>query len=172
MKEHFSELLESLRRQLIGMGAEVENQIRLAMEALVDADATKARRVIDHDNVIDELEVKNEEEAIHLLATQQPVASDLRLLVSSLKINSGLERIVVERTQELENKVAELDEKNAELRESDQRFRTLADQGLALIWTAGTDKLCDYFNQPWLNFTGRTLERILKEENRLAELAQ
>lgn len=93
MKEHFSELLENLRRQLIGMGAEVENQIRLAIDALVEADAMKARRVIDHDRTIDALEVKNEEDAIHLLATQQPVASDLRLLVAGLKINADLERI-------------------------------------------------------------------------------
>ncbi|MGE5717443.1 MAG: phosphate signaling complex protein PhoU [Acidobacteriota bacterium] len=93
MKEHFSEKLESLRRQLIGMGAEVENQIRLAVEALVEADATKARRVIDRDKVIDQMEIKNDEDAIDLLATQQPVAGDLRLLVSALKINADLERI-------------------------------------------------------------------------------
>ncbi len=93
MKEHFSELLENLRRQLIGMGAEVENQIRLAIDSLVEADAAKARRVIEHDRTIDELEVKNEEDTIHLLATQQPVASDLRLLVAGLKINADLERI-------------------------------------------------------------------------------
>ena len=93
MKEHFSELLENLRRQLIGMGAEVENQIRLAIDALVEADAEKARRVIENDRTIDALEVKNEEDTIHLLATQQPVASDLRLLVAGLKINSDLERI-------------------------------------------------------------------------------
>jgi phosphate transport system protein len=93
MKEHFSEKLESLRRQLISMGAEVENQIRLAIEALVEADATKARRVIDRDKEIDQMEIKNDEDAIDLLATQQPVAGDLRLLVSSLKINADLERI-------------------------------------------------------------------------------
>ncbi|HUM00889.1 MAG TPA: PhoU domain-containing protein, partial [Thermoanaerobaculia bacterium] len=93
MKEHFSELIENLRRQLIGMGAEVENQIRLAIEALVEADATKARRVIENDRNIDELEVRNEEDSIHLLATQQPVATDLRLIVAGLKINSDLERI-------------------------------------------------------------------------------
>jgi phosphate transport system protein len=93
MKKHFFEKLESLRRQLIGMGAEVENQIRLAVEALVEADATKARKVIDRDKVIDQMEIKNDEDAIDLLATQQPVASDLRLLVSALKINADLERI-------------------------------------------------------------------------------
>ncbi|AXS80497.1 ATP-binding protein [Dechloromonas sp. HYN0024] len=43
------------------------------------------------------------------------------------------------------------------LRENEQHFRTLADGGSTLIWTSGLDKLCNYFNQPWLRFTGRTL---------------
>ncbi len=45
--------------------------------------------------------------------------------------------------------------------ESEQHFRNLADSGQALIWTSGTDKLCGYFNAPWLAFTGRTLEQEL-----------
>ena len=45
------------------------------------------------------------------------------------------------------------------LRESEQNFRTLADSGQALIWTSGTDKLCNYFNRVWLAFTGRSLEQ-------------
>ena len=93
MKEHFSERLETLRRQLIAMGAEAEAQIAAAIEALVAGDAAKARAVIERDKVIDQMEVKIDEEAIDLLATQQPVASDLRLLVSALKINADLERI-------------------------------------------------------------------------------
>jgi PAS domain S-box-containing protein len=44
---------------------------------------------------------------------------------------------------------------------SEQHFRTLADSGSALIWTAGGDKLCNYFNQPWLRFTGRSLAQEL-----------
>ncbi len=47
------------------------------------------------------------------------------------------------------------------LRESELHFRTLANNGQALIWTAGLDKLCDYFNEPWLRFTGRPLEKEL-----------
>jgi len=47
------------------------------------------------------------------------------------------------------------------LKESELRFRTLADSGQALIWTSTPDKLCDYFNRPWLEFTGRTLEQEL-----------
>jgi PAS domain S-box-containing protein len=45
--------------------------------------------------------------------------------------------------------------------ESELKYRTLADSGQALIWTSGPDKLCDYFNVPWLRFTGRTLEQEL-----------
>jgi PAS domain S-box-containing protein len=47
------------------------------------------------------------------------------------------------------------------LRDSEVRYRTLADSGQALIWTSGPDQKCDYFNQPWLAFTGRTLEQEL-----------
>ncbi|MCF8367267.1 MAG: PAS domain S-box protein, partial [Bacteroidales bacterium] len=49
----------------------------------------------------------------------------------------------------------------ASLIESENNYRTLANTGQALIWGAGTDKLCNYFNDVWLNFTGRTLEKEL-----------
>jgi PAS domain S-box-containing protein len=45
------------------------------------------------------------------------------------------------------------------LRESEQRFRRVADSAPVLIWMSGTEKLCTFFNQGWLNFTGRTLEQ-------------
>jgi two-component system, cell cycle sensor histidine kinase and response regulator CckA len=48
-----------------------------------------------------------------------------------------------------------------QLRESEHHFRTLANGGNALIWTSGPDKLCDYFNEPWLRYTGRTMEQEL-----------
>ena len=47
------------------------------------------------------------------------------------------------------------------LQESEVHYRTLANSGQALIWTSGTDMGCDYFNQPWLDFTGRTLQQEL-----------
>ena len=45
------------------------------------------------------------------------------------------------------------------IRESEQHFRTLANSGSALIWTSDLDRGCNYFNEPWLGFTGRTLEQ-------------
>lgn len=58
-----------------------------------------------------------------------------------------------------EKEIRQLSE--TKLRESEQNYRTLADSGQALIWTSGTDMLCNYFNRVWLEFTGRTLEQEL-----------
>jgi phosphate transport system protein len=93
LKEHFSEKLEDLRRNLILMGGEVERQIQFAIEALTEVDEKKAADVIAADAEIDRMEMVIEEQAVQLLALQQPVAVDLRFLVAALKINNDLERI-------------------------------------------------------------------------------
>jgi phosphate transport system protein len=93
MKEHFSEQLEDLRRNLILMGGEVERQIQRSIEALTEVDAEKAAAVIAADAEIDRMEMVVEDQAVQLLALQQPVASDLRFLIAVLKINNDLERI-------------------------------------------------------------------------------
>ena len=93
VKEHFSEQLEDLRRNLILMGGEVERQIQRAIEALTEVDEKKAADVIAADAEIDRMEMVVEEQAVYLLALQQPVAVDLRFLVAALKINNDLERI-------------------------------------------------------------------------------
>ena len=53
----------------------------------------------------------------------------------------------------------EIQVREAALKESELRFRSMAEAAPVLIWTAGTDKLCNYFNKIWLDFTGRSLEQ-------------
>jgi PAS domain S-box-containing protein len=57
--------------------------------------------------------------------------------------------------------ISERKEAEQAVRESEQRFRLVANTAPVMIWMAGTDKLCSYFNQPWLDFTGRSLEEEL-----------
>jgi PAS domain S-box-containing protein len=57
--------------------------------------------------------------------------------------------------------ISALREAEALLRASQQDYKNLVNSGMALIWTSGTDKLCNYFNSVWLKFTGRTLEQEL-----------
>jgi PAS domain S-box-containing protein len=52
----------------------------------------------------------------------------------------------------------QVEERTAELQESEQRFRTMANAAPVMIWAAGTDKLCNFFNKGWLDFTGRSVE--------------
>ncbi len=90
---HFHDELSHVKVRLLTMSGEAEAALGLAVDALLDRDDEKARRVIAGDLVIDSMEVEIEEQCIHLLALQQPMARDLRMLTSALKIANDLERV-------------------------------------------------------------------------------
>jgi phosphate transport system protein len=90
---HLQRELDKLKRKILGLGALVEDSLRLAFQAVEQRDAATARRVIETDVLIDQSEVEIEEECLKILALYQPVASDLRFVAAVIKINSELERI-------------------------------------------------------------------------------
>jgi phosphate transport system protein len=89
----FETELRTLRERLVAMGGRCEQQITLAMEALTERSDELARKVIDNDQLIDRDETEIDELALQILATRQPVASDLRFITMSLKFVTDLERI-------------------------------------------------------------------------------
>jgi len=93
MSRHFVREIDRLNKKIIEFGNQVENQVKLAITAVKKSDSELAKKVIQWDEKIDALEVELEEECLKLLALHQPVAEDLRLIISILKINNDLERI-------------------------------------------------------------------------------
>jgi len=90
---HFAVELEELNQALLEMGARVESSIHCSVQALVERDHRMARRVIDDEGAINRMELDIDARATRLLALNQPVAGDLRLLIMALKINTDLERM-------------------------------------------------------------------------------
>jgi phosphate transport system protein len=91
--KEFEQELRNLRERLATMGGKCEQQITLAMQALSERDDELARKVIEGDHGIDRDENEIDELALQILATRQPVASDLRFITMSLKFVTDLERI-------------------------------------------------------------------------------
>ena len=85
--------ISRLKEQLLLIGGQVEDAFKRAVNAIDELDADAARRIIDQDEEIDYAEVALEEECLRLLALHQPVAGDLRFIVTVLKVNNDLERI-------------------------------------------------------------------------------
>ena len=85
--------LEGLRRDLKRLGSLVDVAIERSVAALERLDDRAAKQVIDDDRAVNDLRFEIEESAVNLIATQQPIASDLRFVVAVLAIVSELERI-------------------------------------------------------------------------------
>lgn len=147
MNEHtskdFAQELRTLREKLATMGSRAEEQIALAMRALAERDDELARHVIKCDQNIDRDENDVDELALQILATRQPVASDLRFITMSLKFVVDVERIgdlaagIAKRALEL-NRLPPLDSK-VDL----QRLASLAQKNLHAALDAFVKKDAD-----------------------------
>lgn len=93
MAIHLLRDLEHLKKQILAVGALVEEATDKAIASLVDRRPALAEEVLNGDDRIDRKEVEVEEECLKLLALHQPVAADLRFLVAVLKVNNDLERM-------------------------------------------------------------------------------
>ena len=93
IRERFDNDLKLLQQDILRMGSLVERAIARAVEALADRDVQKAQQVIFGDDTIDNLEVQVETDCMRLIATQQPMAKDLRRIGAGFKIIADLERM-------------------------------------------------------------------------------
>lgn len=88
--------LEKIKKQILSLGALVEERVHAIDKIIENIDIFDANQIIKRDYEIDDMEIEVEEECLKILALHQPVAADLRFLVSTIKINNDLERIADE----------------------------------------------------------------------------
>ena len=93
MSVHLQREIERVKKSILALCAIVEDQVQMAVRALLERDADLARCAEERDADIDQREVEVEEDCLKILALHQPVAIDLRFIVAAMKINNDLERI-------------------------------------------------------------------------------
>ena len=93
MKRFFDTELETFRSHLMLMGEISIRQVRDSLKALVEADVALAKRVIEADDEIDQLEMEIDDEAIRYMNLRSPVATELRLVIVGMKASHDLERV-------------------------------------------------------------------------------
>jgi phosphate transport system protein len=92
-RHHFEEDLQALKQRLLTMGALVEERAHQAIGALIHRRVDESEAVIAADKEVNDLQIEIDDRCLKLLALQQPMATDLRLITSAMKINADLERI-------------------------------------------------------------------------------
>ena len=93
MYHYLEEELEQLKTKIIKMGSLVEEQIEHAIQALFEGDIELAKTVISRDDEVDKYDIKIDKHCQRIFALTQPVAFDLRMIMSALMINNDLERM-------------------------------------------------------------------------------
>ncbi|MDA3955817.1 phosphate signaling complex protein PhoU [Oceanispirochaeta sp.] len=93
IRQHFGDDLAELNREIMKMGVRVEESVNKAVDSLKNKDIELAQQVIDEDDIIDEMEKDLCDKCALIIAREQPVAGDLRHLISGIKIITDIERI-------------------------------------------------------------------------------
>lgn len=97
IKQHisrqFNEEMEDIRNKVLAMGGLVEQQVALATKAFMGYDMESAEKVVQQDQLVNELEKDIDHECTEIMAKRQPAAFDLRMLIATIKIITDLERI-------------------------------------------------------------------------------
>ena len=92
-RHHFEEELKQMKRRLLHMAALVEERVHTAVRGLIERCGETIEQVIGGDREIDNLQIEIDDRCLKLLALQNPMAGDLRLITAAMKINADLERI-------------------------------------------------------------------------------
>lgn len=93
IRRRYLKQIEDLQHEILRMGCRVEEAVKKAIEALEKQDVELAQKVIEEDRVFDDMELVIEKRCVQLIVTEQPVARDLRIIMTALKIVTDLERI-------------------------------------------------------------------------------
>ncbi|HEQ1462795.1 TPA: phosphate signaling complex protein PhoU [Streptococcus pyogenes] len=93
LRTKFEEELDKLHNQFYSMGTEVLAQINKTVRAFVSHDRELAKEVIEEDDTINNFEIKLEKKSLEIIALQQPVSNDLRMVITVLKASSDIERM-------------------------------------------------------------------------------
>jgi phosphate transport system protein len=93
ISERFNNELQVVKSHLLEMGGKVEQQLRAAVDALIAGDTGAAEAIINRDHEVNQMEMVIDDECATILARRQPAASDLRLVVTIIKVNTDIERI-------------------------------------------------------------------------------
>ena len=143
MSKYLQEEIIKLKKRFYEYCAIVEEDVRNAVRSVYENDKQLAMQVIDKDNEIDKMEIEIEEECLKLLALYQPVAIDLRLIISMLKINSDLERIgdLAVNIAERSLRLIELDQKHSQF-----DFTIMCEKSLLMVKNS-IDSLIDFDEQ-------------------------
>src|ERR1700756_111784 len=93
MERHFEKDLNELKERLLWMGSPAERAVHQAVHAVLDSDEQLAKRVLDEEDAINELQLEIDDRVVQLLALHQLMAADLRFVLAVARINNDLERI-------------------------------------------------------------------------------